>query len=109
MSIPTESIGCASPGSVLWNLLANSLKFTDESGRVHVLLERVTPHLEISVADTGQEITPEFYHSYSIGLDRQTPRAPDLIADWLGLAIVKTLIELHGDNAGRKRRRLPRC
>ncbi len=102
MSIPTESIGCASLGSVLWNLLANALNFTDESGRVHVLLERVTPHLEISVADTGQEITPEFL---PFVLDRFRQADASSTRSHRGLARPRhrqNLIELRGDNGGQK-------
>src|ERR1700745_790446 len=38
---------------VLWNLLANAIKFTPKDGRVQVVLERVNSHAEISVEDTG--------------------------------------------------------
>ena len=45
---------------VVWNLLSNAIKFTPKEGRVQVLLERVSSHIEISVADTGVGIKPEF-------------------------------------------------
>src|SRR5688572_31707832 len=45
---------------VLWNLLSNAIKFTPKDGRVQVTLERVNSHIEISVADTGIGIKPEF-------------------------------------------------
>jgi signal transduction histidine kinase len=45
---------------VLWNLLTNALKFTPKGGRIDVVLSRVDSHLEISVTDSGEGITPEF-------------------------------------------------
>ena len=45
---------------VVWNLLTNAIKFTPTGGTVEILLERVDSHVEISVADTGIGIKPEF-------------------------------------------------
>ncbi len=45
---------------IVWNLLSNAIKFTPKDGRVQVLLERVSSHVEITVADTGIGIKPEF-------------------------------------------------
>jgi PAS domain S-box-containing protein len=82
---------------VFWNLLTNAIKFTARDGRVRVLLERVNSHLEVSVADTGEGIAPEFL-PYVFDRFRQadasiTRRHGGL---GLGLAIVKQLVELHG-------------
>ena len=82
---------------VVWNLLSNAIKFTPKDGRVQVLLERVNSHIEISVADTGVGIKPEFI-PYLFERFRQadastTRRYGGL---GLGLSIVKNLVELHG-------------
>src|SRR5688572_31714350 len=45
---------------VIWNLLSNAIKFTPKNGSVQVSLQRVNAHIEISVADTGIGIKPEF-------------------------------------------------
>ncbi len=45
---------------VIWNLLANAVKFTPKGGRVHVRLRRDESTAEISVADTGSGIAPDF-------------------------------------------------
>lgn len=46
---------------VVWNLLANAIKFTSRGGRVHVSLQRINSHIEITVSDTGKGIAKEFY------------------------------------------------
>jgi signal transduction histidine kinase/ActR/RegA family two-component response regulator len=92
---------------VLWNLLTNALKFTGKGGRVHVLLERVDSHIDISVTDTGQGITPEFLpHVFDRfrQADASSTRAHRGLG--LGLAIVKNLAELHGGTVAAKSRGL---
>ena len=45
---------------VLWNLLANAVKFTPAGGRIRVILERVNSHAEIVVEDSGIGIKADF-------------------------------------------------
>ena len=82
---------------VFWNLLTNAIKFTPKEGKVQVVLERINSHLEVSVADTGEGIAPEFL-PYVFDRFRQqdatTTRRHGGLG--LGLAIVKQLVELHG-------------
>lgn len=82
---------------VFWNLLSNGIKFTPRSGKVQVTLERVNSHLEVSVADTGEGIRPDFLpHVFDRfrQADASTTRRHGGLG--LGLAIVKQLVELHG-------------
>jgi signal transduction histidine kinase/ActR/RegA family two-component response regulator len=82
---------------VLWNLLSNAIKFTPRGGKVQVLLERVNSHIEITVADTGIGIKPEFIDSVFDRFhqaDASTTRKYGGLG--LGLSIVKQLVELHG-------------
>src|SRR5262249_22558711 len=44
----------------IWNLLSNAIKFTPEGGRVQVTLHREQDRVEITVADNGIGIRPEF-------------------------------------------------
>ncbi len=82
---------------VVWNLLSNAIKFTPDGGRVQVTLERVASHLEISVRDTGQGITPEFL-PHIFERFRQADSSPTRAHTGLGLglAIVRHLVEMHG-------------
>jgi len=82
---------------VFWNLLNNAVKFTSRGGRVHVVLERVNSHVEVSVIDTGEGIALDFLpHVFDRfrQADGGTARRHGGLG--LGLAIVKQLVELHG-------------
>ena len=82
---------------VLWNLLTNAVKFTPRGGRVQVLLERVNSHLELSVMDSGQGISPEFLpHVFDRFSQADASNTRQHAGLGLGLAIVKQLVELHG-------------
>jgi signal transduction histidine kinase len=82
---------------VVWNLLANAIKFTPKGGRVQVVMERINSHLELRVSDTGQGIKPEFlphvFDRFRQSDSAVTRRHGGL---GLGLSIVKQLVELHG-------------
>jgi hypothetical protein len=82
---------------VVWNLLTNAIKFTPKGGQVHVVLQRVNSHLELSVSDTGIGISggylPHVFDRFS-QKDSSTTRAFGGLG--LGLAICKQLVELHG-------------
>jgi PAS domain S-box-containing protein len=82
---------------VVWNLLSNAVKFTPAGGHVETRLERVDPHVCITVRDTGKGISPDFL-PYVFDRFRQadassTRRYGGL---GLGLSLVKYLVELHG-------------
>jgi PAS domain S-box-containing protein len=88
---------------VIWNLLNNAIKFTPNGGKITVTLERVNSHLEVSVIDTGEGITPEFLPNVFDRFrqqDASTARRHDGLG--LGLSIVKQLVELHGGSVRAK-------
>ncbi len=82
---------------VTWNLLTNAIKFTPAGGRVDLRLASAGSHVELTVVDTGQGIPPEFipdlFRRFSQA-DSSTKRAQGGLG--IGLAIVRTLVELHG-------------
>jgi PAS domain S-box-containing protein len=82
---------------IVWNLLANAVKFTPAGGRVELRLERGDRHYRIVVRDTGTGIEPEFLpHVFERfrQADSSTTRAYGGLG--LGLSIVRHLVELHG-------------
>lgn len=82
---------------IVWNLLANAIKFTPEGGSVEVQLQRVGTETQITVKDTGKGIRPEFLpyvFEYFRQEDSTTTRKFGGLG--LGLAIVRYLTELHG-------------
>ncbi|HWK10736.1 MAG TPA: PAS domain S-box protein, partial [Vicinamibacterales bacterium] len=82
---------------IVWNLLSNAIKFTGEGGEITVRLRKNGSDAEISVADTGVGIRPEFlsqiFNRFHQADQSITRRFGGL---GLGLSIVKHLVELHG-------------
>jgi len=80
---------------VVWNLLANAIKFTPAGGHVTVSLTD-TPHTcRVGVADTGAGIDPAFL-PHVFERFRQGQPGGGTGGMGLGLAIVRHLVELHG-------------
>jgi signal transduction histidine kinase len=81
---------------IVCNLLSNAIKFTDTGGHVEVCLARRNDEVEISIADSGQGIKPEFL---PLVFDRFRQEDGSISRRHgglgLGLAIVRHLVELH--------------
>ncbi len=82
---------------IVWNLLANAIKFTPPGGAVDVRLACRDKEAEIVVSDTGvgmsPELLPHVFERFRQGDASSTRRYGGL---GLGLAIVRHLVELHG-------------
>ena len=82
---------------VIWNLLANAIKFTPSGGRIEVRVERAGDNLQLQVSDSGQGISEEFLpfiFDRFRQADGTTTRKHGGLG--LGLAIVRHVVELHG-------------
>ena len=81
---------------VVWNLVANAIKFTPTGGRVEVQLERAHDALRLVVRDTGEGIAPALlphvFEPFRQGDGTSTRRHGGL---GLGLAIVRQLVHSH--------------
>jgi PAS domain S-box-containing protein len=86
---------------VLWNLLANAIKFTAEQGHIWVAATKASGYVSIEVRDDGVGISAEFlpqvFNRFRQADSSSTRRFGGL---GLGLAIVKQLVELHGGEIG---------
>jgi PAS domain S-box-containing protein len=82
---------------IVANLLSNAIKFTPSGGGVEVRLRQVEGEAEITVADNGIGIRPEFlelvFERFRQGEASSSRRFGGL---GLGLSIVKQLVQLHG-------------
>jgi signal transduction histidine kinase/CheY-like chemotaxis protein len=82
---------------VVWNLLANAVKFTPDSGRVTVTVQARGGRVCISVDDTGPGLSPEFIpHAFDRFRQDDASRTRTRRGLGLGLAIVRQLVEMHG-------------
>lgn len=83
---------------VFSNLLSNAFKYTDEGGRIDIIIERKEESVEVRIMDTGQGINKEdinrifdrFYQA-----DNATLKEP---GTGIGLALAKGIVELHHGN-----------
>lgn len=82
---------------IIWNLLANAVKFTPPHGRITVRLAPGDEMAVITVEDNGAGISPEFL---PLVFDRFRQADPSSTRKYgglgLGLSIVRHLVELHG-------------
>ena len=82
---------------VLYNLLANSIKFTDAGGRVEVQARQDREFVRIGVSDTGIGIAPEDLVTVFEEFRQVDPSLRrEREGSGLGLALVRRLVELHG-------------
>lgn len=82
---------------VVANLLNNACKFTDEGGRISLVVEREADRVAIRVRDDGIGITseqlPRLFDMF-MQADTSLERSRDGLG--IGLTLVKTLVEMHG-------------
>jgi signal transduction histidine kinase/ActR/RegA family two-component response regulator len=82
---------------VVANLLNNANKYTPEGGRIELRLAEDGPHYVLTVSDDGIGMEPQLVERV-FDLFTQAERTPDRSQGGLGLglALAKSLVELHG-------------
>jgi signal transduction histidine kinase len=82
---------------VVSNLLSNAIKFTPAGGLVELRLADALDWVQITVADTGNGIDPEFLPFIFERFRQHDPASIRRVGGLgLGLSLVKSLVELHG-------------
>lgn len=82
---------------IVWNLLANAVKFTPPGGKVSVRLDREDDKVVLTIDDTGQGIDAAFLPNVFEMFRQGDARASREHAGMgIGLALVQQLVQLHG-------------
>ena len=81
---------------VILNLLSNAIKFTDNNGNISVFIEADEKYVFIRVKDDGigisEDIREEIFNRF-VQEDKSFNRKKE--GSGIGLALVKSLVELH--------------
>ncbi|WP_176442582.1 ATP-binding protein [Noviherbaspirillum humi] len=82
---------------IVANLLTNAAKYTPEGGRIALAVQVLPDRVQLRVKDNGIGMAPELM-PHVFELFTQGERSPDRSQGGLGLglALVKSLVELHG-------------
>jgi PAS domain S-box-containing protein len=81
---------------VILNLLKNALKFTKPGGSITTKVENVGEFIRVSFTDTGIGLAPESLVSIFDAFEQSDAAHRQFGGLGLGLAIAKSLVELHG-------------
>jgi CheY-like chemotaxis protein len=86
---------------VVANLLNNAAKYTPEGGNISLKIEVLVTHLLLEVEDSGIGMAPDLVKQV-FDLFTQAERTSDRASGGLGLglALVRSLVELHGGSVG---------
>ncbi len=81
---------------VVSNLLSNAAKYTPRGGRIQILLDGDSEAAKVSIIDNGIGITKDLHRSvFDLFAQADSPRNRDRQGLGIGLALVKSLVEMH--------------
>jgi ligand-binding sensor domain-containing protein/signal transduction histidine kinase/DNA-binding response OmpR family regulator len=80
---------------VFFNLLANAFKFTQEGGRISLMVEQKDNKVNISVTDNGRGIAPEYLDKLFTNFFQVADHGLQNTGYGIGLALSKNIVELH--------------
>jgi signal transduction histidine kinase/CheY-like chemotaxis protein len=96
----TPAVVLGDPGrlqQIMWNLLANSIKFTPQGGRIEAKVSMEDGEVQLRVTDTGvgidREFLPHVFEQFRQGASSESRAYGGL---GIGLSLVRHLVELHG-------------
>ena len=79
------------------NILSNALKFTPRGGKVRIAVLGESESAVVKIRDNGDGIAPEFLpHAFEMFRQQENIGKRSHTGLGIGLAIVKSLVELHG-------------
>src|SRR5262249_11504802 len=82
---------------IAWNLLTNSVKFTEPDGLIHIRIERDASDVRMRVEDSGVGIDPAFLpHVFEPFRQADASATRSHGGLGLGLSLVRHLVELPG-------------
>ncbi len=82
---------------ILWNLLANAVKFSNEGSQVQLSVRRTNQMIEFRIVDYGCGISPDFMpYLFEKFRQEDSSMRRTHAGLGLGLTIVKCLVDLHG-------------
>jgi signal transduction histidine kinase len=81
---------------VVGNILANSIRYTPQGGKINIVLQMHDDELSLVVTDNGIGIPPELLpHLFDMYVQAERPSDTRNGGLGLGLALVKNLVEIH--------------
>ncbi|MCI0438639.1 MAG: PAS domain S-box protein, partial [Chloroflexi bacterium] len=96
-SLPHVQVDASRIEQVMVNLIHNAAKYSPSGSRIDVRAERMGDEVVFSVTDRGVGIAPEFHEKIFERFTRLVSSdAPQTPGTGLGLALSKTIIEVHG-------------
>jgi signal transduction histidine kinase len=99
--LPAVNVDPERMAQVLGNLISNALRYTPEGGQITLSAQRQASAVALQVQDNGAGITPEalphiFERFYRGDTARHDCGQSDDGESGLGLAIARSIVELHG-------------